>query len=123
MSYYNKTGRAYVNPDKPQAFAVCDYCGMWWNHVKLKWQVEWNATQLYNKRMLVCPDCYDAPHEQFRTVILPPDPPPVINPRLEPYRFDEVNFLVTQPQSRLVNLTTQDGVPLVSNKASENFPD
>lgn len=118
MGYYNKYGRAEVNSDHPRAFAVCDRCGIWSNLYKLRWQMQWNATQLYNQRILVCDSCYDTPQEQLRAVILPPDPPPLTNIRPEFFRADEVDFMQTQDKQ---NILTQDAVPIVGDKASENF--
>lgn len=120
MGYYNRYGKAEVNPDAPRAFGVCDRCGFWDNLHKLKWQMQWNATMLFNTRFLVCDDCYDKPQEQLRTVILPPDPVPVANPRVEAFQQDEVNYLVTQDQT--TKIITNDDVPIVTDNASENFP-
>ena len=60
---------------KPDAFAVCDRCGMWHNLIALRWQVEWRGTTLQNIRLLVCSSCYDTPQEQLRTIGLPPEFP------------------------------------------------
>jgi hypothetical protein len=52
--------------------------------------------QLQNIKVLVCTvTCLDKPQEQFRTIILPPDPMPVLNARPEPYLIDE------QPSNRV----------------------
>lgn len=42
-----------------------------------------------NLRILVCRPCMDKPQEQLRTIILPPDPEPVQNPRQEQYTQDD----------------------------------
>src|SRR5690242_11718892 len=77
-------GRARVDPSNPQAFAICDRCGMRRNHVDLAWQFEWFGNELRNKRILVCADkCIDVPHEFTRPPVLPPDPVPIQNPRPE----------------------------------------
>jgi hypothetical protein len=36
-----------------------------------------------NIRLLVCHDCYDTPQQQLRAIVLPADPVPVDNPRIE----------------------------------------
>jgi hypothetical protein len=68
---------------RPRAFAVCDGCGIWYNHNKLRWQFDWAGASLINKRILVCPRCLDRPQMQLRAIILPADPIPIMNPRPE----------------------------------------
>ena len=46
--------------------------------------------------MLVYPDEYDTPNRQLGTIILPPDPVPLMNARPEAYYIDERTFRVTQ---------------------------
>lgn len=75
---------ARVNPSNPEAWAQCDRCGFWYNSKDLAFQYEWAGTHLYNTGALVCTTgnrCYDKPFEQLRTIILPPDPPPIMNAR------------------------------------------
>jgi hypothetical protein len=77
-------GRARVDPQDPQAFAVCDRCGFRRNHVDLTWQHQYRGNSLTNIRMLVCADkCLDKPHEFARPAILPSDPVPIRDPRPE----------------------------------------
>ncbi len=59
------------------------------NQENLKWQFEWAGTQLINKRILVSDDELDIPQRQLGTIILPADPPSIINARPEPYFIDE----------------------------------
>ena len=76
------TPNVRVNPDRPEAQAICDRCGRAFNHVDLVWQYDWRGDSLTNLRILVCQDgCEDEPQEQFRPRILPPDPEPVENAR------------------------------------------
>jgi hypothetical protein len=82
-------GRAVVDTEHPTPFAVCDRCGFWWNLPDLSFQREWAGPSLINLQREVCPRCVDQPQEQLRTIILPPDPPPVINARTEPFSLDE----------------------------------
>lgn len=73
---------AVVNPNNPEAFAQCDRCGFWYNRSALVWQTQWAGQHIYSTGALVCEDrCFDTPNEQLRTIILPPDPPPIINAR------------------------------------------
>lgn len=84
---YRGTGHANVDPNRPDAQAVCDRCGFWYNLKTLQWQYDWRGNQLTNLRVLVCPPCYDEPQPQLRPVIIPPDPIPLPDARPEP--FDE----------------------------------
>jgi hypothetical protein len=91
---------AKVDPNNPEAFAQCDRCGFWRNRTDLVWQVDWAGTHLYNKQILVCTDrCFDKPQEQLRTIILPPDPPPVVNARVPDFAYEEQIVLIAQQGS------------------------
>jgi hypothetical protein len=83
MAYASKAGRARTSASRPQAFAVCDRCGIWHNHYQLRFQFDWAGTTLVNKRILVCGRCIDKPQEQLRAIVLPADPVPIQNPRPE----------------------------------------
>jgi hypothetical protein len=88
---------AKVNAQNPEAFAQCDRCGFWRNHNDLVEQDEWAGTHLYSISVFVCKErCYDIPQEQFRTIILPPDPPPVLNARVPDFEYEEQTPRVTQ---------------------------
>lgn len=91
MGSTSKYGRATINPSDPRALGVCDRCGALYNLHQLRFQFQWAGTAMINKQVRVCPTCYDKPSEFLRTIILPPDPPPVWQPRPEPYLVDEVN--------------------------------
>ena len=78
-------GRAFISARSPRALGVCDRCGALYNLNALQWQYEWAGTKLQNFRLLVCKSCLDVPQEQLRTIVLPPDPVPVMNPRPEAY--------------------------------------
>lgn len=88
---------ARVSTTNPEAWAVCDRCGFYRNRSDLVWQTEWAGTHLYNIQILVCSDrCFDTPNEQLRTIILPPDPPPILNARVPNYAYEEYIPLVAQ---------------------------
>lgn len=88
---------AEVNQGSPEAFAVCDRCGFWRNRSDLVWQLQWGGTQLFSQQILVCADrCYDTPNEQLRTIILPPDPPPVENARVPDFAYEEQTVMIAQ---------------------------
>lgn len=91
MGYASRSGRARTSARAPRAFAICDRCALWYNHHDLRWQYDWAGASMINKRILVCETCYDQPQEQLRAIILPADPTPIVNPRIEPYAWDEVD--------------------------------
>lgn len=90
MGYASKSGHARTSPSNPRAYAVCERCGFWFNHHKLRWQFEWRGAALMNIRRLVCNGCYDKPQQQLRAIIIPADPLPIQNPRPESFEEDEV---------------------------------
>lgn len=61
---------------------------MLFNHDQLQFQHQWAGPKLQNLRLLVCRSCLDVPQEGLRTIILPPDPVPIQNPRPEQYVSD-----------------------------------
>lgn len=85
MSFGSRTGRARIDPKRPTAQAVCDRCGFRYLLNDLGRQFQWTGPALQDIGILVCPRCNDFPQEQFRTVVLPPDPVPRINPRPDVY--------------------------------------
>ncbi len=80
--------RASVSARMPRALALCDRCQFRYNHDELQWQYQWVGPKLQNLRLLVCRSCLDMPQENLRTIILPPDPVPISNPRPEPVTED-----------------------------------
>jgi hypothetical protein len=82
-------GQAEVDADNPRAFGKCDRCGDRCNLVNLRPQFEYAGPTLVNTGWLVCETCLDEPNPGLRTVIIPPDPMPVINPRFESWDIEE----------------------------------
>lgn len=81
---------ASVSTTNPEAFAQCDRCGFWRNRSDLVWQTGWAGQHLFNFGILVCSDrCFDTPNEQLRTIVLPPDPPPILNARPPNFTYEE----------------------------------
>lgn len=117
MGWASQSGRAITNPEHPRAFAVCDNCQFWYNHHKLKWQREWQGTQIINKGFLVCQDCLDKPNPQLKARLMPPDPVPIANPRPERYRYPSpVRHIGIQPP------TVPPSAIATELDASRNFP-
>jgi hypothetical protein len=104
--------RARVDPTKPQAWATSDRTGFIGNHVDLQWQYEWAGTQLINKRILVYSEEMDKPQRQLGTLILPPDPVPIINARPEQYDIDEKTYRRTMDGTPRVTMT---GIPRIES--------
>lgn len=105
-------GRARVSSRSPQAFAICDRCGFLTNHVRLQWQYDWAGAGLINKRMLVCNQCLDTPQEQLRALVIPADPVPIQNPRVQDYATAETDRRTTQGNS--VDPVT--GIPVIGGE-------
>lgn len=89
MGYASKQGRARISSTNPQAAACCDRCGRIWNHVDLSWQFDYAGAGLINKRILVCNPCYDTPQEQLRAIVLPADPVPINQPRVQDFTMEQ----------------------------------
>lgn len=113
------TSRFHVDSQSPRARGVCDRCGQHWQLDKLVWQFEWTGPRLQNLRILTCPPCNDKPQPNLRTIILPPDPVPVMNARPENYVADDnplsaigvsANFFTPQYGSRIGTLTLGGGL-------------
>ena len=104
-------GRAQVNSSSPSAFAVCQRCGQWSNLNKLSFQFIYSGTQLINTNLLFCEHCIDVPNPQMKARIIPADPLPVLNARVEPFNIDETDYRYTLSGLRRV---TMDGSPRVT---------
>jgi len=102
-------GRAQVSVSSPRAFGICDRCGLLYNHQSLRWQYDWAGANLINKKMLVCAPCEDIPQEQLRAIILPADPVPIINARVESYADDETDFITISAETVYDPVT---GIPI-----------
>jgi hypothetical protein len=112
MAYASRSGRARTNAKKPSAFAVCDRCGIWTNLVSLKFQYDWRGATLQNLRLLVCDRCYDTPQEQLRAIVLPADPEPKMNARVEQFAQDESDYRAV---SKIPRIDPNTGLPFPQN--------
>ena len=115
------TGRASVSSRNPRAFGICDRCGFLYNHDRLQWQFDYAGAGLINKRILVCNPCLDTPQNQLRSIILPADPVPIENPRVQDYAAAETDniainaptvtdFWTGIPVPSTTDVITQDGI-------------
>lgn len=72
----------FIDEDEPQALGICDYTGFVHRRIDLVKQYQWRGNSLAWTGFYVGKDYADKPNEQSRPPILPPDPVPVIDPRL-----------------------------------------
>ena len=119
MAYASRQGRARVSPSNPRAAGQCDRCGFVYQHHALRWQFDWAGASLVNKRLLVCSRCYDEPQQQLRTIAIPADPVPIINPRVPDFVAAETNYRVTSGQNT-VDPTTGIPVPGGNTRITQN---
>ncbi len=89
-------GRARISATAPRAKGVCDRCGFMYSLSALQYQYQWAGTGLVNLQLRVCRSCMDKPQVQFKSFVLPPDPVPVDNPRIEYYGIEVTSFLQTE---------------------------
>jgi len=119
MAYSSRSGRARTSSSSPQAHAICDRCGFRYNHVALTWQYDWAGASLINKRILVCSTCLDVPQEQLRAIVVPSDPVPIANPRVEFFVDYESNTRITS-QAASTDPMTGIPVPAGDTRITEN---
>lgn len=105
MGYASKQGRARISASSPQAAGVCDRCGFVYTHADLQWQVDWRGSALTNIRLLVCKTCYDTPQNQLRAIVIPADPVPIQNPRIQDFVGAESNIRTTSGQNTVDPIT------------------
>lgn len=98
-------GRAKVSSRNPRAFGICDRCGFLYNHDRLQWQYDWAGASLINKRILVCDTCLDVPQQQLRAIVIPADPVPIQNPRIQDYCAAATDRRQTSGQNTLDPVT------------------
>ncbi len=110
--------RARISARNPRSIARCDRCSFVWNLNTLRFQYYYQGPTLQNTGFLVCRDCLDLPNEQTRTIVLPPDPLPVLNPRIEDYAQEIPNFFVDEVSED--SFISEDGLHFVSE---DTLPD
>lgn len=83
---YRFHGRARINPSAPRAVGMCDRCGFVYSLSDLQPQMRYAGTRLIDTGLKVCPTCMLTPNPHTKTIVPPPDPLPVHDPR--PLIFD-----------------------------------
>lgn len=109
-------GMATCDPYNAKAHGSCDFCARQWDLDRLQYQYEFRGDVLFNTRFRVCPDCMDKPYEGNRPIKLPPDPVPVLDPRVEPFLQEENTagtFFQPSPTPPPISLfyVSESGVP------------
>lgn len=122
---WHMTGRGKVNARAPSALAVCDRCGFTYNLTDLQWQYQWSGVKLQNLRLLVCTtNCLDLPQPELKTIIIPPDPVPVLNPRPEQYAVTVPSFVATESSTFSgSDITTESNDPVIWEIEDTPLPD
>ena len=80
---------ARIDPTSPRGWATDDRSGFVTNLENMEWQYDWRGLALVNTRVLSFAPYIDEPQRQLGSVILPPDPPGLLNARPEAYPSDE----------------------------------
>src|SRR5882724_2067579 len=111
MAYASQSGRARTSAKGPQAFAVCQRCGIWYNRVDLQFQYAWRGAALQNTYILVCSECTDTPQEQNRAIVLPADPTANFYPSVEDFTADSSDYRTT---STPIPADPVTGIPIPS---------
>ena len=109
MAYASQSGRARTSSSGPQAHAICDRCGFRYNHVDLQWQYDWRGAALQNIRILVCNSCLDVPQDQLRAIVVPADPVPIMQARVQDFAQAETDYQ-TATAPPIIDPTT--GIPI-----------
>lgn len=130
MAYASRSGRARTSASAPTAHAICDRCGFRYNNLTLRWQFDWAGASMINTGLLVCPPCNDQPQQQLRSIVVPADPMPIQNPRVEAFIVAETSTRYTSGLNTVdpvTNIpvpggdrrTTQDGKDRVTQQTGE----
>lgn len=72
----------FIDSDNPEALGICDKTGFVFLRKDLVMQMEWRGNAIVPTGFLVGRPYVDQPNEQLRPPLLPPDPVPVMMPRL-----------------------------------------
>lgn len=122
---WHPTGRARVSARSPEAHGICDRCGFRYLLKDLQWQYQWAGVKLQNLRLLVCTtNCLDNPQPAIKSLIIPPDPLPVLNPRPEAYSETVPNFVATENSTFAGNdLTTESDDNIIWEDETTPLPD
>src|ERR1700689_5205868 len=96
MAWRPHPRRARTNSNSPVAWGTSDRDGFVCNQRDLVNQYQWRGLRLMPTNVLVHPSELDIPQRQLGTIILSPDPLPILNARPEQYPADEIWPRLTQ---------------------------
>lgn len=116
MTWRPHPKRARTDPTSPRAWGTSDRSGFIGNHENLQRQFQWRGKALIDTKVLVYPDEYDQPQRQLGILILPPDPPPIMNARPEQYYVEEQTY--REIQDGTIRLQMDGTKRLLSNLQS-----
>lgn len=101
MRIHPKGTHVRINPARPEALGICDRTGFVFMKKDLIKQFEWRGNALTWTGLLVGRPYLDKPNEQNRPPILPPDPVPVTNPRVQQTQYITWSMGVGIPWNQL----------------------
>ena len=81
MALGDLSGASRTNPRNPAGQGICDRTGFALQHNRMQRQFQWGGAKLFDTGYLVRPQSLDKPQDQYRSLILPGDPQPLVNPR------------------------------------------
>jgi len=121
---YRPKGRyVSINPLHPQAVAMCDYSQMIFMRKDLVKQMEYRGNALVWTGFYVGKPFADEPNPQLIPPILPPDPIPVTEPRLQQGTIPQTNGVLAFPEPQRLsalqsfNWTGESSAPEASSLA------
>jgi hypothetical protein len=110
MGWPNVNGKARISATRPEAKGICDRCGAMYSLADLGYQYQWAGVSMTNLQLRVCSGCMDTPQIQLKSFVIPPDPVPVLDPRVEFYGIEVTSFLQSEEGPSLL---TEDGQALL----------
>ena len=108
--------RTITDPTNPRAWGTSDRNGHIGQHARMRFQFDWAGTQLINRRILVHEDELDQPQRQLGTIILPPDPLPIMNARPENYAIDDRPVSTRVTMDGKIRIIEGSGAPLQTSR-------
>lgn len=89
MSHRPHPRMARTNPRSPRGWGTCQRCSFVGNLRDFETQHEWAGLRLISLNLQVCDTCLDKPQRQLGSIVLPPDPMPLLSALPESYAIDE----------------------------------
>ena len=93
MSYRPHGKHVRIDSQSPNGLGICDYTGFVFNKKDLIKQMEWRGNAIVWTGLYVGRPYADVPNEQNRPPILPPDPIPFLNARVQQMELQHANTI------------------------------